>query len=260
MESYIETNNIDAEFDSATGVYIQVHKHGVGYKTLNNVDIEFHYRGFTLQGAEFVNSFTGFPVPVKLGDVESYPSAFNDAVLIGLFSAYEGDSLTVYSPSYYGFQDEAYNNVPPNTPIAYTIKFVDVKMLDEEYAKIDQYIASKGFTPTIEPEFGTRTVLHFPGSTTEIDRNDYVTLNYKGVTLDDKQFDTSYGRNPLGFTMGKGELIPGFELGIDQLKNLDSATVFVPSIYGYGAKANGEIPANSVLVFGVKVVNVNKYL
>lgn len=260
LKSYIETNKIVAQYDSATGVYIQVHKRGTGYKTLNNVDIEFHYRGFTLDGVEFINSFTGNPVPVKLGNEETYPGAFKDAVLIGLFSGYEGDSITVYSPSFYGFKDQGYSNVAPNTPVAYTIKFVDIKKLDEEYAKIDQYITAKGFTAAIDTVFGTRTVRHVAGSTIKIDNNDYVTLDYKGVTLDDKQFDTSYGKTPLGFTVGQGKLIPGFELGVSQLNNLDSATIFVPSIYGYGAKANGDIPANSVLVFGIKINNVNKYL
>ncbi|MDZ7604839.1 MAG: FKBP-type peptidyl-prolyl cis-trans isomerase [Cyclobacteriaceae bacterium] len=260
LKNYIETNSIDAEVDSATGVYLVTHSPGEGYKTLNGVDIELHYRGFTLDGEQFVNSFAGFPVNIKLGDENTYPAPLTDAVLIAIFSMHEGDSTTIYSPSYYGFQDQQYNNVPPNTPIAYTIKFVDIKKLDEDYVKIDQYITTKGFTAEIDPEFGTRTVVHVPGSTTGIDNNDYITLNYTGKLLDDQQFDTSYGKNPLGFTIAKGELIPGFELGVRELNNLDSATIFVPSIYGYGAKASGTIPANSVLVFGIKIVSVQKYL
>ncbi len=260
LQTYIETNNIDAELDSATGVYIGTHSEGAGYKTLNGVDIDLHYRGFTLDGEQFVNSFAGFPVSIKLGDDNTYPAPLTEAVLIAIFAMQEGDSTTIYSPSYYGFQDHQYNNVPPNTPIAYTIKFVDIKMLDEDYVKIDQYIANKGFTAEIDPVFGTRTVVHVPGNTTEIDNNDYVTLNYTGVLLDDQQFDTSYGKNPLAFTVAQGELIPGFELGVRELNNLDSATIFVPSIYGYGSKASSTIPANSVLVFGIKIISVQKYL
>jgi len=260
LQNYIETNNIDAVMDSASGVYIETHSTGSGYKTLNGVDIDFHYQGFTLDGTQFVNSYAGFPVSIKLGDDKTYPAPLTDAVLIAIFEMHVGDSATIYSPSYYGFQDKGYGSVPPNTPIAYTIKFLDIKKLDEDYVKIDQYITSKGFTAVIDPEFGTRTVVHVPGNTTEVDNNDYVTLNYTGVLLDDQQFDTSYGRSPLGFTVGQGELIPGFELGVRELNNLDSATIFVPSIYGYGAKANGTIPINSVLVFGIKVISVQKYL
>ncbi len=260
IKTYLETNGIDAEVDSATGAYFLTHSTGQGYKTLNGVEVDIQYRGFTLDGVEFVNNFSGFPVTIKLGDENTYPAALKDAVLIAVFLMHEGDSSTIYSPSFYGFQDETYGSVPPNTPIAYTIKFVDIKKLDEDYVKIDQYITSKGFSAVIDPEFGTRTVVHVPGNTIEIDNNDYVTLNYTGKLLDDQQFDTSYGRNPLGFTVGRGELIPGFELGVRELNNLDSATIFVPSIYGYGAKANGTIPANSALVFAIKIVSVQKYL
>jgi FKBP-type peptidyl-prolyl cis-trans isomerase SlpA len=71
-------------------------------------------------------------------------------------------------------------------------------------------------------------------SSKTVKTDDTVKVHYKG-TLDDGQvFDTSENRDPLQFTMGAGQLIPGFENAVLGMAVDDVKTVKVPSKEAYG--------------------------
>jgi peptidylprolyl isomerase len=85
-----------------------------------------------------------------------------------------------------------------------------------------------------------------------------ITTESVGELLDGTVFDSSYDTGfPLNFTFGNSGLIVGFELGISQLHEEDSATIFIPSIYGYGSVEKDEIPVNSVLIFGLDILSIS---
>jgi peptidylprolyl isomerase len=63
---------------------------------------------------------------------------------------------------------------------------------------------------------------------------DTVRVHYTGKLKDGNVFDTSTGRDPLQFTLGKGEVIPGFEKAIDGMEKGESRTVEVESEKAYG--------------------------
>ena len=63
---------------------------------------------------------------------------------------------------------------------------------------------------------------------------DTVKVHYKGTLEDGEVFDSSEGRDPLEFTMGTGQLIPGFEKAVLGLKVGDSTTANIPSAEAYG--------------------------
>ncbi len=95
-------------------------------------------------------------------------------------------------------------------------------------------------------------------------RGQTVTMNYTGKTLDGKTFDSNTDPNfrhvqPFNFSLGMGQVIKGWDEGV-QLLNLGSkATLFIPSGLAYGERAMGNsIPPNSVLIFDVEVVNIDK--
>ena len=262
IQKYLDANGIDAEFDSMAGVFIEVHKPGNGYKTVQNTDIEIHYQGEVLEGAEFVNTFGGNPVTLQLGNTNTYPSAFTDGIAFGLFRSREGDSITLYVPSPLGFKDESFgNNVPPNSILVYKANFIQINNLHEDIEKIDQYISDKNLTVEIDPDYGTRYIIHVEGGNPKMpEYGDQVTLHYVGKMLNDTIFDSSWGRAPLTFTMGEQDVVIGFELGLANLHKKDSATFFIPSIYAYKDQAVGPIPANSPLIFGVKILDILKAL
>jgi len=63
---------------------------------------------------------------------------------------------------------------------------------------------------------------------------DTVKIHYTGKLADGMEFDTSKGSDPLSFTLGKKEVIPGFEKAVEGLAVGDSHTVEIPSDQAYG--------------------------
>ena len=65
---------------------------------------------------------------------------------------------------------------------------------------------------------------------------DTVSVHYTGTLDDGTQFDSSEGREPLVFTLGSGQVIPGFENAVDGLEPGESVTVTIPPEEAYGEK------------------------
>ena len=88
-------------------------------------------------------------------------------------------------------------------------------------------------------------------------KGDGVKVHYTGKFTNDTVFDSSVQRNlPFEFKLGKGQVIKGWDEGIALLHVGDKATFVIPPDLGYGARANGKIPANSTLVFDVELLEV----
>ena len=87
-----------------------------------------------------------------------------------------------------------------------------------------------------------------------------VSLEYTGwLKSTGKKFDSSYDRKgqPLTFQLGQGKVIPGFDQGLDGMKQGGERIIIIPPALGYGAQANGPIPANSVLIFDVVMGSIS---
>ncbi len=86
-------------------------------------------------------------------------------------------------------------------------------------------------------------------------KGEVVLVNYYGALKTGVKFDESFTRGePINFPLGAGQVIPGWDEGVAQLKEGSTAILFVPSKLGYGDRAQGPIPANSDLVFYVELV------
>jgi len=81
---------------------------------------------------------------------------------------------------------------------------------------------------------------------------------YDGAKPDNKglQFDSSAGTDPLRFTLGAGQVIPGWDQGLGGMKAGGLRRLVVPPSLGYGGARNGPIPQNATLVFDVELVAV----
>jgi len=63
---------------------------------------------------------------------------------------------------------------------------------------------------------------------------DHVRVHYTGKLSSGEQFDTSQGRDPLEFTLGANQVIPGFENGIVGMDEGDTKTVEIAKDNAYG--------------------------
>lgn len=114
---------------------------------------------------------------------------------------------------------------------------------------------SEGFEET---ESGLRYQIIQKGIGTQAEKGNTVAVHYKGMFPDGSEFDNSYKRgNPIEFPVGMGNVIPGWDEGIQLLKVGDKARFVIPSHLAYGSRgAGGVIPPNATLVFDVELMEV----
>jgi FKBP-type peptidyl-prolyl cis-trans isomerase 2 len=97
----------------------------------------------------------------------------------------------------------------------------------------------------------------------QVKENNTVKVNYTGKLSDGQVFDSSEGKAPLEFTLGKGELIPGFEKGLIDMKLNEKKTITISKEEAYGEINNdliqevkkSEIPQEIELEIGMELVS-----
>ncbi|GHA69055.1 FKBP-type peptidyl-prolyl cis-trans isomerase [Pontibacter akesuensis] len=135
--------------------------------------------------------------------------------------------------------------------------YTDYKAKNEE--QLQEYFKAKGIDPGTLVK--TRSGLYYQkleeGTGVNVFRGDSVAVNYTGILLDGNEFDSSYKRGkPLKLKVGIGGVIPGWDEGLQLMKEGEKARLFIPSHLGYGRQPVQGIPANSVLVFDMVIEDV----
>lgn len=83
-----------------------------------------------------------------------------------------------------------------------------------------------------------------------------VSVHYQGRLEDGTVFDDSHKRGePISFTLGKGQVIKGWEQGIEGMAVGEKRVLTIPPELGYGANGAGDvIPPNATLIFDVELM------
>jgi peptidylprolyl isomerase len=96
---------------------------------------------------------------------------------------------------------------------------------------------------------------------TQVKTGDTVRIHYTGTLADGSTFDSSEGRDPLEFTVGSGQIIPGLDKAMPGMEVGDKKVVEVPCDEAYGqpdpnarqAVPRAEIPAEIPLDIGTQL-------
>ena len=119
--------------------------------------------------------------------------------------------------------------------------------------KISEFLEDKNWKPE-RTESGLYVYLENVGSDEKPNGDSYLTLNYEGRLLDGTIFDGTNGQ-PVSFPFPVNGLIKGWQEGIPHFGKGGKGKLIVPPDLGYGDQDLGDIPANSVLVFDVEIID-----
>ncbi len=124
------------------------------------------------------------------------------------------------------------------------------EQLQQDIVAIDTYLSSKGITPLKDPS-GLRIVIDSLGNGLPSSYTTTVKVDYKGYLLSNlsKFEEGTISGVPTGF-------IAGWQIALTTLPEGTKATIYIPSGYAYGTASQPKIPANSVLIFQIKIVDV----
>ena len=122
--------------------------------------------------------------------------------------------------------------IPPNAELVYDIELLQISGLKIEDLREGTGNAAKK---------GDKVEVHYVGT----------------LKADGKQFDSSVAKHkPFVFTIGKGEVIQGWEQGLIGMKVGGKRRLTVPWCLGYGERGNPPIPPKVDLVFDIELLSI----
>lgn len=131
------------------------------------------------------------------------------------------------------------------------------KLSPEEQMEKDQEIISNYISSNNLNAQSTSSGLHYlivdEGTGNHPASTDDVTVRYKGYFTDGSVFDQS---DNAGVTFNLQQVIAGWTEGIPKFKEGGEGILLIPSALAYGPDGNSSIPANTVLIFDVTLLDI----
>ena len=121
---------------------------------------------------------------------------------------------------------------------------------------IDNWIADpvNEVTDTLHHQTEIRYTINKQGSGLKAQVADVLRVKYEGRFLESGAvFDSS---ESFDFVLNSGSIILGWYYMLQEMREGDEFTIYLPSFYAYGTRGNGSIPPNTVLVFDITLIRV----
>jgi peptidylprolyl isomerase len=112
------------------------------------------------------------------------------------------------------------------------------------------------YPDAVETQSGLMYVPVKDGSGPAVTSGATVQVHYTGMFTNGKKFDSSRDRGkPIEFVLGKGQVIKGWDIGIEGMKKGEARQLLIPYPLAYGDQGYpGAIPPKSTLIFDVELV------
>lgn len=258
-----------------SGVEYKIYKHGTGTKKPMIGDhvtmhIKVHVKDSVIFDSRKMNNNTAVPFDMQ-------PPKFKGDPVEGFMMLVAGDSavirIAVDSLKKAGNQllpwmkegDKIVENVvlvsiqsPQEKKRDDSIKAAIQKSIDDNL--LQQYFKMHNITP-MKTETGIYYTISKEGTGTVAKDGYNASINYTGKLMNGKVFDSNTDTSfhhvePLKVEIGKGRVIKGWDQGLKLLKKGSVATLYIPSTLAYGSTDRPNIPANSIMIFDMEVVDL----
>ena len=131
--------------------------------------------------------------------------------------------------------------------------FVGETLAAEE--ELDKYFKDNGIK-AITTSTGLNYVKTKDGNGEKPQVGTMVKVHYTGKLLDGTVFDSSVTRNePFQFVLGVGQVIPGWDEGLQLMSKGEEAVLYIPYYLAYGNTGSGPIPPFATLIFEVEMID-----
>jgi len=252
--SYQIYSQMDNLQKTASGLQYSILKKGNGIRPEQGDKVFVHYVGKLMNDTIFDSSYKrGEPFSFNLGEGRVIKGWDEGIALLQ-----EGDSALLIIPPDLGYGNRAIGSIPANS----TLKFIVSLEKVEKAPKIEPFDITNKETETTESGLKIVRVKKAEKDAIKPSIGDNVVVHYTGYFEDGKIFDSSVRRGePITFTLGKGQVIKGWEEGISLLAKGEKARLIIPYNLAYGENGRPPaIPPKANLIFDVELVDVHKQI
>jgi peptidylprolyl isomerase len=237
---YLESNNID--FVKTSGVYQYRIIENIGGSSSGNV-MSIYYSLTDLTSGDIIDShLPGDGDPIKL--LHDAASVFPVGLDRGLSGMRVGETYGIIVPGNVGYSDYPSSAVPADAILHFEVELVSretqTDIATNEDIAINNYIMINDLNNTVthpvDPVVAIGNGVHYKrmsvGSGVAPSTGDSLTVNYSGELLDGSSFDALSG---FKYKYASNDVIAGFDAGLAQMEQGESALIIIPSAQAYGA-------------------------
>jgi FKBP-type peptidyl-prolyl cis-trans isomerase FkpA len=275
LQGYFVKSNYKNPIKLSSGVYVVLEKEGEGDFIKPGFEVTMNYDNYMLNGPKYDSNIDSnfhhqTPLKINVGQRQLIVG-WED----GLKEFKKGSKGEIFIPSRYAYGSNKYgirpnDTIPENSIIRVMVEVLDVvdlatvakQLAEKEDNEIQAFLKVNNLNG-IKTNLGLYYVITSEGTGAMPTTNDEVSMNYTGMFLDGKKFDSNvdstFGHvTPLNFPLGVGRVIRGWDEGIALLKKGTKAKFIIPSAIAYGVNGSGQIPANTILQFDVELLDFKK--
>ncbi len=271
LEDFLQKNQLATQA-SPEGLHYLISKKGSGNPPAKGDYALVKYRAMLLDSTVFDQSEAGDPLVFQVGNHEVIKGLDQGVQLLK-----KGSVATLFVPSKLGYQQYGVQgSVPADAALIYEVELLDVmnfeqydqymrdleerERLDYEANRklqfqqdlkaIEEYAQANGLVVR-RTNSGLSYGITKTGKGTPPKPGAKVKIAYEGYLLDGTEIDKS---DKFEFTLGTATVIEGWEEGLQFFAPGSEGWLLVPSKLAYGPIPVGKVPANSVLIFKVKML------
>lgn len=250
MEPDVFPKNVDKLKwkEKTKGLKISDEKVGKGKPVVMGAKLSVHYTGWLLSGRKFGSSRDlGKALNVVMGDgkmIKGWEA--------GLDGMREGGVRWLRVSPAMGYGSAAFSMIPPNSTLIFKVEIASVEMDQAILDQMDFFPDTNAYKFEHGSE-GLRYVIVKQGEGEPAKAGAKVHVHYTGWMVNGYKFDSSRDRGqPFTFSLGAGNVIRGWELGVQEMLPGEKRILVIPPGLGYGSRGAGPIPGGATLIFAVE--------